>query len=244
MVFQNPDATLNPHRSVGAAIARPMALLRGLKGKELREESQKLLESVSLPASYYERRPGELSQGERQRVAIARAFAANPDLVLCDEPISSLDVSVQGALMNLLLALQEERGTTYLFITHDISAVQRLSDVIAVMYLGHLAEWGSTAKVMKPPYHPYTEALMSAVPETGCDEGARIRLKGSVPTPTNIPTGCRFHPRCPRFLGDICVESEPPWQEDDGHWIYCHIPLDSLREQQAPLAAGAGREGD
>jgi peptide/nickel transport system ATP-binding protein len=235
MVFQNPDATLNPHRSVGAAIARPMRLLKGVRGAELRRQSIELLKAVHLPATYYDRKPGELSQGERQRVAIARAFAADPDLVLCDEPISSLDVSVQGALMNLLLGLQAERGTSYLFISHDLSAVQHLSDVIAVVYLGHMMEWGAATRVLTPPFHPYTEALLSAIPVADPDvQQANIRLEGSVPTPINVPSGCRFHPRCPRCLGEICSTEEPPWQEGEGgHWIYCHIPRDTLREFEA-----------
>ena len=232
MVFQNPDSSLNDHRTVGEAIARPVRLFDGVRGEELRRQTIDAMEAVQLPARYYYRRPGELSQGERQRVAIARAFAAGPQLVICDEPMSSLDVSVQGALMNLLLTLQAERGTSYLFISHDLSAVQHLSDMIAVVYLGHLMEWGDTARVLAPPFHPYTEALLSAVPVADPDiRQPNIRLPGSVPTPIDIPSGCRFHPRCPRCLGDICSQKEPPWQDDVGnHRIYCHIPLEDLRQ--------------
>jgi len=246
MVFQNPDATLNPHRSVGAAIARPMRLLKGVRGAELRRQSIELLKAVQLPASYFGRKPGELSQGERQRVAIARAFAADPELVLCDEPISSLDVSVQGALMNLLLGLQAERGTSYLFISHDLSAVQHLSDVIAVVYLGHMVEWGAATRVLTPPFHPYTEALLSAIPVADPDVlQANIRLEGSVPTPIDVPSGCRFHPRCPRCLGEICSTQEPPWQDGGGgHWIYCHIPLDTLREFEAQTISTSRPRGE
>jgi peptide/nickel transport system ATP-binding protein len=235
MVFQNPDASLNPTRSVGDAIMRPLALLGGLNRQQARARALELLASVSLPASYFDRLPHELSGGEKQRVAIARAFAAEPGIILCDEPISSLDVSVQGSLMNLLMKLQVEKQTSYLFISHDLSAVQHLSDVIAVVYLGHVMEVGDATTVLTPPFHPYTEALLSAVPLADPDVKQKpIRLAGSVPSAMNVPPGCRFHPRCPRVLGDICREQEPPWREGEGdHRIYCHIPLDELARLQA-----------
>ena len=235
MVFQNPDASLNPTRSVGDAIMRPLALLGGLGRQEAKEKAKGLLQAVSLPVSYFDRLPHELSGGEKQRVAIARAFAAEPELILCDEPISSLDVSVQGSLMNLLMQLQVEKRTSYLFISHDLSAVQHLSDVIAVVYLGHVMEIGDAVRVLTPPFHPYTEALLSAVPLADPDVKQKpIRLGGSVPSAMDVPSGCRFHPRCPRFLGDICVQQEPPWREGEGdHRIYCHIPLDELARLQA-----------
>ena len=193
--------------------------------------------------SYFDRLPHELSGGEKQRVAIARAFAAEPELILCDEPISSLDVSVQGSLMNLLMKLQVEQQTSYLFISHDLSAVQHLSDVIAVVYLGHVMEIGDATKVLTPPFHPYTEALLSAVPLADPDVKQKpIRLGGSVPSAMDVPPGCRFHPRCPRFLGDICREQEPPWREGEGdHRIYCHIPLDELASLQAETIVLDGR---
>jgi peptide/nickel transport system ATP-binding protein len=235
MVFQNPDASLNPQRSVGAAIARPLTLLTGADRSQVRERVLALLEAVHLPPSYYDRLPGELSGGEKQRVAIARAFAAEPELVLCDEPISSLDVSVQGSLMNLLMDLQAQKDTSYLFISHDLAAVQHLSDWIAVVYLGLIMELGASARVLLPPYHPYTEALLSAIPVADPDiEQKAIRLEGGVPSALDIPPGCRFHTRCPRVLGDICREQEPPWRLGEGdHWIYCHIPLGELRGLQA-----------
>lgn len=239
MVFQNPDASLTPHRTVGAAIARPLRLLGGVRGADLEERIVQLLRAVQLPDSYYHRKPGELSGGERQRVSIACAFAAHPQLVLLDEPLSALDVSVQGALMNLLLTLQRENQTSYLFISHDLSAVQHLSDLLAVVYLGHVMEWGLAARVLAPPYHPYTEALLSAVPIADPDcEQENIRLEGSVPSPTDVPSGCRFHPRCPRCLGDVCKEQEPPWQGDDAeHTVYCHIPLAELSALQTVMCA-------
>ena len=235
MVFQNPDASLNPTRTVGDAIMRPLSLLAGVGREEAKRRAQDLLRSVSLPVSYFDRLPHELSGGEKQRVAIARAFAAEPELILCDEPISSLDVSVQGSLMNLLMQLQVEKQTSYLFISHDLSAVQHLSDAIAVVYLGHVMEIGDATKVLTPPFHPYTEALLSAVPLPDPDVKQKpIRLGGSVPSAMHVPSGCRFHPRCPRFLGDICVNEEPPWREGEGdHRIYCHIPLDELARLQA-----------
>jgi peptide/nickel transport system ATP-binding protein len=244
MVFQNPDASLNPTRSVGDAIMRPLTLLSGLSRKEAKDRALGLLRSVSLPASYFDRLPHELSGGEKQRVAIARAFAAEPGIILCDEPISSLDVSVQGSLMNLLMKLQVEQQTSYLFISHDLSAVQHLSDVIAVVYLGHVMELGDATTVLTPPFHPYTEALLSAVPLADPDVKQKpIRLAGSVPSAMNVPTGCRFHPRCPRCLGDVCREQEPPWREGEGdHRIYCHIPLDDLARLQAGTLVLEGGE--
>jgi peptide/nickel transport system ATP-binding protein len=235
MVFQNPDASLNPTRSVGDAIMRPLALLGGLDRRQAKERALELLQSVSLPVSYFDRLPHELSGGEKQRVAIARAFAAEPGIILCDEPISSLDVSVQGSLMNLLMKLQVEKQTSYLFISHDLSAVQHLSDVIAVVYLGHVMEVGDATTVLTPPFHPYTEALLSAVPLADPEIKQKpIRLSGSVPSAMNVPPGCRFHPRCPRNLGEVCREQEPPWRAGEGdHRIYCHIPLDELARLQA-----------
>ena len=222
-------------RTVGDAIMRPLVLLGGLGGEQARKRAEELLQAVSLPVSYFERLPNELSGGEKQRVAIARAFAAEPELILCDEPISSLDVSVQGALMNLLMRLQAEQETSYVFISHDLSAVQHLSDVIAVVYLGHVMEVGDATTVLTPPFHPYTEALLSAVPFADPDAKQKpIRLGGSVPSAMHVPSGCRFHPRCPRCLGDICREQEPPWREGPGnHRIYCHIPLEELAWLQA-----------
>jgi peptide/nickel transport system ATP-binding protein len=245
MVFQNPDASLNPTRSVGDAIMRPLSLLGGLGRQQAKQRAKELLQSVSLPVSYFERLPHELSGGEKQRVAIARAFAAEPELILCDEPISSLDVSVQGSLMNLLMKLQVEKQTSYVFISHDLSAVQHLSDAIAVVYLGHVMEIGDATKVLTPPFHPYTEALLSAIPLADPDIKQKpIRLGGSVPSAMDVPAGCRFHPRCPRFLGDICATQEPPWREGEGdHRIYCHIPLDELARLQAETLLLAGQEG-
>ena len=245
MVFQNPDASLNPTRTVGDAIARPLALLTDMGRKDANERARQLLEAVSLPRGYFERLPHELSGGEKQRVAIARAFAAQPELILCDEPISSLDVSVQGSLMNLLMQLQVEQRTSYVFISHDLSAVQHLSDTIAVVYVGRIMEIGEAVDVLTPPFHPYTEALVSAVPVADPDvHQEAIRLGGTVPSAMDVPPGCRFHPRCPRCLGDICREQEPPWRDAGGeHRIYCHIPVEKLAGLQAETVTMLGGEG-
>ena len=234
MVFQNPDASLNPQHTVGASVARPLALLRHLSKGEIRRRVEELFQAVNLPGDYIERLPHEISGGEKQRVAIARAFATDPTLMICDEPISSLDVSVQASLMNLLANLQDTKGTSYLFISHDLAAVRHLSDWIAVIYLGRLWEIGSALEVFAPPQHPYTEALLSALPIPDPDaKQNRIRLQGNVPSSVNIPGGCRFHPRCPRKIGEICEREEPPWREH-GRWhrICCHIPVEELVARQ------------
>ena len=237
MVFQNPDASLNPQHPAGDSVERPLILLRNMSRKEVRGRVRELFQAVNLPAEFINRLPHELSGGEKQRVAIARAFAAEPTLMICDEPISSLDVSVQASLMNLLVDLQESKGTSYLFISHDLAAVRHISDWIAVVYLGRLWEIGSAEDVFVPPYHPYTEALLSAIPIPDPDiKQEAIRLKGSVPSAMNIPSGCRFHTRCPRKLGDICEQQEPPWRElENEHRICCHIPVDELRLAQSGL---------
>ena len=243
MVFQSPDASLNPQHPVGESVARPMVLLQNLSNQEVKHRVRELFKAVNLPEDYVHRLPHELSGGEKQRVAIARAFAADPTLLICDEPISSLDVSVQAALLNLLGSLQESKGTSYLFISHDLAAVRYLSDWIAVVYLGRIWEIGSAEDVFMPPYHPYTEALMSAIPVLDSDVPQdQIRLLGSVPSAVNIPSGCRFHTRCPRKLGKICEKQEPPWQDvNDFHSICCHIPLDQLIDLQR---VKSGRHAD
>jgi len=237
MVFQNPDSTMNPNYIVGKQIERPLKLFRNLRGKALREEVVRLLRAVKLDEFYYDRLPRQLSGGEKQRVGIARALAGRPDLVLCDEPVSALDVSVQAAVVNLLLEIQQEFDTTMIFIAHDLSVVRFISDYVAVMYLGQIMEIGPSAAIYDPPYHPYTEALLSAVPVPDpTAEQTRIRLEGSVPSPVNPPSGCRFHTRCPRrdLLpdgGKICENEIPPWRDaGDGHKIFCHIPLETLAQ--------------
>jgi peptide/nickel transport system ATP-binding protein len=234
MIFQNPDSTLNPKISVGDAIARPLHLFGTVPVSEIRKEVMRLLEAVRLGEEYYNRLPRQLSGGERQRVAIARAFAGRPSLVLCDEPLSSLDVSVQAAVMNLLLEFQQEFRTTMLFISHDLSVVYQLCDIVAVMYLGEFCEIGPTLELYSPPYHPYTEALLSAIPiPDPTIESATIRLSGAVPSALDPPSGCKFHTRCPRKVGPICEQEPPPWREvTQEHYIYCHISLEDLRTME------------
>ncbi|MAU00005.1 MAG: glutathione ABC transporter ATP-binding protein [Anaerolineaceae bacterium] len=236
MVFQNPDSTMNPSYTVGQQIGRPMERFGTVPKKQVRSEVIKLLEAMRLGANYYNRLPRQLSGGEKQRVGIARALASRPDLVLCDEPVSALDVSVQAALLNLLLEVQQEYKTTMIFIAHDLSVVRFFSDDVAVMYLGQIMEIGPAEAIYAPPYHPYTEALLSAVPiPDPTAKQKHIRLDGSVPSAISPPSGCRFHTRCPRREllpdgGKVCEEEIPPWRElENGHRIFCHIPEETLR---------------
>ena len=233
MVFQNPDSTLNPQKTVEQELSRPLRLLGIAKRGQESDAISQLLKSVNLDDSYRNRYPRELSGGEKQRVAIARAFAGRPRLVLCDEPISSLDVSVQSTILNLLLRLQQDYNVAMMFISHDLSVVRYLSDNVAIMYLGVICEFGPADQVFSLPHHPYSEALLSAIPiPDPTARQARIRLEGSVPSPTNPPTGCRFHTRCPRKIGVICEQTDPPAQEHEGHSIYCHIPWEELKQKQ------------
>jgi len=245
MVFQNPDSTMNPSYTVGQQIGRPMRLFNTVPKDQVRDEVIKLLQAMRLGANYYDRLPRQLSGGEKQRVGIARALASRPDLVLCDEPVSALDVSVQAAILNLLLDVQQEFETTLIFIAHDLSVVRFFSDSVAVMYLGQIMEIGAAEAIYHPPYHPYTEALLSAVPIP--DPSAvqkRIRLEGSVPSAIAPPSGCRFHTRCPRreLLPDpeVC-KTEPPWREaGDGHRIFCHHTLETLSSFE-PVVTTSGQ---
>lgn len=240
MIFQHPEESLNPYHTIGETLRRPLITLAGKSSKEADEGVRALLRAVHLPEDFVSRFPNELSGGEKQRVAIARAFAAQPDLIVCDEPVSALDVSVQASVLNLLAELQTERNTAYLFISHDLSVVGYLADVIAVIYLGQLVEIGGAAGFFDPPHHPYTEALLSSIPVPDPDaQRNRIHLEGDIPSAVNIPTGCRFHTRCPRFLGDVCVHQEPPWQTDAGagrRQYRCHIPPGELRALQSDPA--------
>jgi peptide/nickel transport system ATP-binding protein len=243
MVFQNPDSTLNPSHRIGRAIGRTLARLGGVPRAEVRRRVAQLLEEVQLDPSVAERLPRQLSGGQKQRVAIARALAARSQLVICDEPTSALDVSVQAAILKLLLELQRTRDTALLFISHDLGVVRYVSDSIAVMYLGQICETGRTEEVFAPPYHPYTAALLSAVPVPDPHRPApRIRLDGPVPSAADPPTGCRFHTRCPRKVGAICETTVPPVQGASAtHRIACHIPLAELGT--LPPIAGPAAEG-
>jgi peptide/nickel transport system ATP-binding protein len=243
IVFQNPDSALNRSHTVRQLVGRALSRLAGLRGKAREERLLALADSVRLRERHLSVRPTALSGGLKQRVAIARAFAGDPKVVVCDEPTSALDVSVQAAILNLLVDLQHDRHVSYLFISHDLGVVRYLSDRIAVLYLGRVMELGPAEVVFDGPHHPYTEALLSAVP-TIDGERERIRLSGEVPSVANPPSGCVFHTRCPRFLGDICVTTEPPLAEvEAGHHIRCHIPIDELRRlQRAEIEAAPAAE--
>ncbi len=234
IIFQNPEEALNPYMTVGESLSRPLMTLQMMSRDEAHQKVPQLLAAVRLPAAYAQRRPDQLSGGEKQRVAIARAFAANPDLLISDEPVSSLDVSVQASILNLLNDLQGEHGTSNLFISHDLAVVGYLADEVAIIYAGHLMEVAQAEELFEPPHHPYTEALLSAIPNIDPEtKHEPIPLEGDVPNQIDMPTGCPFHPRCPRLLGDICVKEAPPWQEtDSGKRIFCHIPLAELTEVQ------------
>ncbi len=234
MVFQNPEASLNPRHTIGNALERPLRRFLGLDRREARRRARDLLRAVNLDPSYLDRYPRELSGGEKQRVAIARAFAAQPRLVVLDEPVSALDVSVQAVVLNLLIDLQRKLGTTYVFIGHDLSVVRYVADWIGVIYLGKLCELGPVEEMFQPPYHPYTEALLSAVPIPDPDvRRERVHLDGVVPSPRNPPVGCPFHTRCPRKLGSICETTPPPARRLNGrHEIRCHLEPDQLTALQ------------
>jgi len=240
MVFQNPDSTLNPSHSVGYAIRRALRRLRGMKGSEEAGETVRLLDVVRLPAELAGRKPDRLSGGQKQRVAIARALAGNPAVIVADEPVSALDVSVQASVINLLSEIQAARDTTLIFISHDLSVVRYLADEVAVMYLGVVVESGRAADIFAPPFHPYTEALLSAVPVPDPEaQRARIVLEGPLPSATALPRGCPFSGRCPRRIGAICDETPPPVQtRPGGHRIACHIVVEELAQlQRASLGA-------
>ncbi len=233
IVFQNPDSALNRSHTVRRLIGRAIGKLAGLGGAAQETRLTELTRAVRLADRYLGARPRQLSGGLKQRVAIARAFAGGPRIVVCDEPTSALDVSVQAAILNLLADLQARLQVSYVFISHDLGVVRYLSDRIAVLYLGRLMEIGPAERVFSGPHHPYTEALLSAVPSIDRQHRERIRLSGEIPSAINPPSGCVFHTRCPRCLAGICAESEPPLSEtESGHAIRCHIPVDELARLQ------------
>tara|TARA_E500000075_G_scaffold134942_1_gene153448 strand:+ start:1891 stop:3924 length:2034 start_codon:yes stop_codon:yes gene_type:complete len=232
LIFQNPDESLNPNHTVEEIISQPLRLYFGLKGQDLKEKIIEVLDKVRLGEFYLTRYPRQLSGGEKQRVAVARAFAAKPDIILCDEVTSALDVSVQAAVLNLLQELKEDFGTTYIFVSHDLAVVRAISDRVAVLYQGRLCEIGPSKNVYKFPSHPYTEVLLGAVLEPDPDIKPKLVAEDIVEEkpPEN---GCSFQGRCPRILGDICKNEVPPWQTcENGNSIRCHIKMDDLKSQQ------------
>ncbi len=238
IVFQNPDASLNRRHSVRQILGRALTKLTGVHGERRSRRVVELSESVRLDAALLDALPRQLSGGLKQRVGIARAFAGEPHLVICDEPTSALDVSVQAAILNLLVRLQRDRDLSYIFISHDLGVVRYISDRIGVMYLGRLMEVGPADVVFSAPHHPYTEALLSAAPSIDARDEQRIRLQGDVPSAARPPSGCVFHTRCPRKIGAICEQEQPPLAEaESGHFIRCHIPIEELRRLQKPAAA-------
>ncbi len=234
MVFQSPETTLNPSKRINHIVGRAVRVLAGLRGAALRQRTHALLADVALDDALGQRVPAQLSGGQRQRVAIARAFAGEPRLVILDEPTSALDVSVQAAILNLLIELQRQHGAAYIFISHDLAVVRYVADHIGVMYLGELVEQGPTEAVFRGPHHPYTEALIAAVPHLRADAARPVvRLKGHNPGPAQRPAGCPFHTRCHRARSD-CADQVPPWRDaGSGHRIRCRIPVAELAAAQA-----------
>ena len=227
IIFQDPYASLNPRLTVGDIIGEPLEVHRVEKSKKKRQERvQELLRLVGLNPYFINRYPHEFSGGQRQRIGVARALALQPKFIICDEPISALDVSIQAQVVNLLEELQDEFGLTYLFIAHDLSMVRYISDRTAVMYLGKIVELAEREELYSHPLHPYTQALLSAVPVPDPvveRTRQRIILTGDVPSPVHPPSGCNFHPRCP-LAQQVCLEEEPEWREvSPSHWVACHL---------------------
>jgi peptide/nickel transport system ATP-binding protein len=232
IVFQNPDSALNRSHTVRRLVGRAIGRLAKLRGADLQRRLLELTRAVRLADRYLGAKPRQLSGGLKQRVAIARAFAGDPRIVVCDEPTSALDVSVQAAILNLLAGLQATHQVSYILISHDLGVVRYLSDRIAVLYLGRLMQIGRADRVFEGPHHPYTAALISAIPDISGRQKSRILLQGEIPSAVSPPTGCVFHTRCPRKIGAICEQQEPPLAEHaSGEAIRCHIPLEQLQRE-------------
>src|SRR5579863_874004 len=246
MIFQDPYSSLNPRRRVGAIIGDPFAIHKTATGAERKRMVQELMERVGLNPEHFNRFPAEFSGGQRQRIGVARALALRPKLIICDEPVSALDVSIQAQVLNLLADLQRDYGLTYLFIAHDLEVVRHVSDSVTVMYLGRVAEAGPRDEVYRTPRHPYTAALLSAAPAADPDAAAsrqRIILTGDIPSPIDPPSGCRFHPRCPKAR-ELCGQEDPPLEVKAGdgptHLTACHFPVEA--GENLAVSAAARRE--
>jgi len=246
LVFQDPYGSLNPRRRVGSIIGDPFTIQGAATGEDRRRRVQALMEVVGLNPEHYNRFPAEFSGGQRQRIAIARALALSPDLVVCDEPVSALDVSIRAQILNLLADLQGRLGLTYLFISHDLSVVEHVSDRVAVMYLGKVVETAPSAELYHRPRHPYTVALLSAIPVPDpdlADAQRRTVLTGDPPSPLDPPGGCRFHPRCPKAQ-PLCAREAPRLQAHPGdgpeHLAACHYPMADGETLTSPVAKSGG----
>lgn len=237
MIFQDPFSSLNPRKRVFDIIAEPLRTHRDLNKEELQQEVLDLMDLVGLNRSFLNRYPHEFSGGQRQRIGIARAIALRPKLIICDEPVSALDVSIQSQILNLLKKLQKDLQLTYIFIAHGLPAVKHVSDRIAVMYLGKIVEWTTKEELFTNPMHPYTEGLLSAIPipDPTKRKEQRPLLEGDIPNPVNPPPGCKFHPRCP-YKTEICMQVEPEFTDKRaGHFVACHHPLGAEKQAEKKL---------
>ncbi|TMW71847.1 ABC transporter ATP-binding protein [Alteribacter natronophilus] len=232
IIFQDPYASLNPRHKIEKILGEPL-LVHGIGSKkERREKVERILEIVGLPGEAAQRYPHQFSGGQRQRIGIARALIVNPKLIVCDEPVSALDVSIQSQILNLMEDLQEEFGLTYVFIAHDLSVVRHISDRVGVMYLGRMVELADNEELYENPMHPYTRSLLSAVPDPDPDKiTERVILEGDVPSPSNPPSGCAFHTRCPEAM-DICKQVRPEFTEKSvNHFVACHLYDDDVKDR-------------